>query len=379
MKDSKITIITSIHPDFDKRVWRHAKLTSKIGFKVSLICPWKVPRGEVRNNVELIPFRKISNRIARLIILPFIILGEIIKTFRSTDLYHFHDLDLLPLMTLVSFFKPVVYDIHENYADEMLDREWIPRLLRRPLYLTVKYGQWLLTRKVKNLVCVVPSQELELRGKLVNSVIIRNFASLELAVRNRPRYDERDNVVIYTGGHYKSNGSELLLDTIEELCLKRGLKVTFLLSSKFTSSGYKRFFLEQITERRLEEYVEFFPQVTLDELTQFMDKAKVGISPNLNVSKQRKALPTKIFEYMASGLPSVATDLPLIRETCANVELGLFVSDDAVSMSNALECILFTEPWSQERSDNLVQAFKEHLSWESQGNVLHQFYKRILE
>lgn len=367
-----------MHPDFDKRVWRHAKLAKNVGFDVRLICPWDVPVGKVKDGVNLIPFQRVKGRIRRLLFIQFVILFEVIKSFRKTDLYHFHDIDILPLMTMLSFFKPVVYDIHENYHDEMLDRDWIPKLMRRPLYYLVKYSQWIMTRKIKNIVCVVPVQEQELRGKRINSVLIRNFASIDIVSKNKPDYESRKNVVIFTGGHYKSNGSELILDIIDELCVKRNRDVKFLLSSKFTSAQYKTFIYKNISKRGLNSFIEFFPQVDPEGLLHYINMAKIGISPNLNVVKQRKALPTKVFEYMASGVPSVVTDLPLIRETCSGLKFGMLVSDAPKCFANAIEDLLFENPWSANMSKLLVSNFEKTLSWESQGENLKNFYTTIL-
>ena len=34
-----IAIVTSIHPDFDARIWKHANGLSEAGWKVNLIAP----------------------------------------------------------------------------------------------------------------------------------------------------------------------------------------------------------------------------------------------------------------------------------------------------------------------------------------------------
>lgn len=121
----RLVIVTSIHPDFDKRVWRHARGVADMGWEVDLVCPWNVPADERVDGVRFRPFPPVRSRHARLLLIPWRVLKAMRPVIRDADVVHFHDLDLLPWMSLVSLYRPVVYDVHENYPDEMLVREWI--------------------------------------------------------------------------------------------------------------------------------------------------------------------------------------------------------------------------------------------------------------
>ena len=45
-----------------------------------------------------------------------------------------------------------------------------------------------------------------------------------------------------------------------------------------------------------------------------MASARIGVSPLLDIPNYRWSLPTKILEYLAVGVPVVASDLPGTRE-----------------------------------------------------------------
>jgi len=86
----------------------------------------------------MLPFPRIQCRYLRPLLIPLRFLRRLVPVLNDVDIVHFHDIDLLPLMSMLCVVRPVVYDVHENYAEEMLVREWIPRPLRRLCYLLVR-------------------------------------------------------------------------------------------------------------------------------------------------------------------------------------------------------------------------------------------------
>lgn len=64
--------------------------------------------------------------------------------------------------------------------------------------------------------------------------------------------------------------------------------------------------------------------------------ASVGVIPNLPTPLNRFALSTKLFEYVALGIPVVSADLPTIREHFADSEVRYFRAGDADALGAAL-------------------------------------------
>jgi len=65
--------------------------------------------------------------------------------------------------------------------------------------------------------------------------------------------------------------------------------------------------------------------------------ASVGVIPNLPLRLNRFALPTKLFEYVALGIPAVVADLETIRAHFSENEVWFFEPGNPVSLAAALE------------------------------------------
>jgi glycosyltransferase involved in cell wall biosynthesis len=64
--------------------------------------------------------------------------------------------------------------------------------------------------------------------------------------------------------------------------------------------------------------------------------ANVGVIPNLPTRLNRFALSTKLFEYVALGVPVVSADLPTIRAHFTDEEVHFFRAGDSAALADAL-------------------------------------------
>lgn len=376
----KVLVVTSIHPDFDARVWRHATSLAAAGLEVFLICPWQIQTGSIIDGVQLITFTKVKGRLSRLFKLIYRMSPLIIKMVQHVDVIHFHDIDLLPMMMLVRLFKPVIYDVHENYPDEMLVRHWVPGFLRKPLYWLVRTGQYFAALVVRNIVLVVPTQEKDFpKGSLTNRAIIRNFGSVALLQHVKRDYIQRHRRIAFIGSQYPENGTFLVLDIATRL-KSMGVEAEFICSDRFGSPAVRSELLRRIQGMGLEDCVRLVPNVPPPEIITILNRARVGLLVNLRVPKQEKALPTKLFEYMAAGLPVVASDLPIIKNYIEESGCGILARpEEPESFAIAIKQLLDDETMALEMGRRGQTMFKSNYSWESQVPALLSYYTEIVE
>jgi glycosyltransferase involved in cell wall biosynthesis len=76
--------------------------------------------------------------------------------------------------------------------------------------------------------------------------------------------------------------------------------------------------------------------------------------------------PLKLFEYMASGVPIIATDLPAIREV-VNEEHVWFVSDyDSQSLSETMEAVYVNRTEAERRASN-ARGLVKFFTWQQRA------------
>lgn len=372
-----IAIVTSIHPDFDARVWRHARLLALSGHTVHLVAPWAVEAGSGSDGVIFHPFKKAQSRASRLLNIPMNLLPTLWRILGKVDVVHFHDIDLLPWMTLLALFKPVVYDVHENYPDEMLVREWIPRPLRRPLAWVVRWGQWLCAQVIRNIVLVAPSQEPDFQSFRLRKTYIFNYASRALIDTVKSDLSQREPKVVFIGAHHENNGSWLLLDIAERL-QSRAPKIRIVTTGRFFDEKFRQQFSDEIAKRGLGN-IDLLPTVKPPQIMDILNQAMIAISPNLRVPQQIKGIHTKIFEYMAAGLPIVISDLPHQIEVVERNNAGLMAKpEDPQTFVDAVIRLVADPVLAAELGRAGQQAYIHHYCYESQLNSILQYYAGLL-
>jgi len=370
-------MVTSIHPDFDTRIMKQLNSLAGYGYQIDLICPWECRDSNVPG-VNFLTFERAKRRLTRF--MNYLRIGKYLLKKRYA-LYHIHDIDILPLFCVVKFLtkKPVIYDIHENYPDEMLVRYWVPKYLRWVLYFVVKYVQRICAFYIRNLILVAPSQEAEFGSQKYNKVMVRNFASKILLETRVDNYETRQDAVIFTGKQGINNGSMLFLE-IANGVLKKYPNVKFLCIDWFEGNNVLQEQMSgHIEKLGIRKNITFLQPVKGLEIMSYLGMGRIGLSPNLRVDNQIKGLHTKIFEYMAAGLPIVASNLPYQTEIIGKADCGLLANPDVPDDFVDKICFLISnQSRAKEMGENGKKAFLEHYCWEGEVTNLKKMYESLL-
>lgn len=111
------------------------------------------------------------------------------------------------------------------------------------------------------------------------------------------------------------------------------------------------------------------------EVLRRVNGASVGIVANLPIDRNQDALPTKLLEYVALGIPVVASDLRAVREHFDDSEITYFDGGDATSLADALTGIA-ADPASAERkaarARERYESYRWHHSASRYADLLHE-------
>lgn len=374
----KVAILSSVHTALDNRVfYREARTLARAGYDVTLIAVHD--REETRDGVRIRPLPRVARRRRPLL---WRALGRMARE-EAADVYHIHDPELLlltPWLRRVTG-KPTIYDIHEANADFIAVKEYLPRAARGPLAGLFRRLEPRLAAGESGLIFAddaIAADFADFRGP---KTTLFNFPGQELievgaaAVRETTA---REPVAIYLGGMERNRGSALLVAAFAEVAAALPA-ARLLLVGHFAPPPLEVEVRADAAKRGLGEALTLTGRVPFAHIGDYLRRAAVGWVTWQPVAKNCKNIPTKLFEYMAFGLPVVSSDLPSTRPFVLPEENGLLVAADDPPAHAAALLRLLRDPATAVRLGAAGrQRVAAEWNWAAMEPRLLAFYKSVL-
>jgi glycosyltransferase involved in cell wall biosynthesis len=125
------------------------------------------------------------------------------------------------------------------------------------------------------------------------------------------------------------------------------------------------------------ERTHFHPPVELAELLSYTHQADVGVSLlEDSCENHRLALPNKLFEYIAAGLPVVVSDLPEMSKLVSERQVG-WVTDPGDPAEIAAVLMQAADSRDDEGLQNRVRVAAAQLNWRNERSRLTDLYAKL--
>ncbi|MBS1723721.1 MAG: glycosyltransferase family 4 protein [Armatimonadetes bacterium] len=288
----------------------------------------------------------------------------------GADLYHFHDPELIRVgLALKKRGKVVVYDVHESHAESVLDRAYIPAPLRRVVSARVASAERAADKRLDAIVAATPKIAASFSNP--NTVLVQNFPMLEeLASPESEPFQSRPQQVVYVGGVSLVRGAKEMVAS-----LRRSAGTTFIVIGEPAGDLP----LIEWVDPSLSERVKLLGWQPRDEVSRLMSQCRAGFVLYHPLRNHTESQPNKLFEYMAAGLPVIASDFPHWRSLVDEFGCGVLVDPlDPVAIGDTLDAMMTNPVQAEEMGKRGRQAVIDVFNWSTQEQVLLDLYRRLL-
>ncbi len=366
----RVCHLSSVHVATDTRIfYRYCKHLTE-NYAVTLIAVH--PKEEIIQGIQIIPFRRFKNKLLRVFLTWFLMFFKAVR--QRANLYHLHDPELIPCGLLLRLMgKKVVLDIHENVAEDIFDKPWIPA--KKVLYTCFHFFE---KRAVKRMPVILAERSYEARYQKMGAdyTTILNYVDLPFFKPFSENVNRTSNRIFYMGILLESRGLQQIAEALYIL-KKQGHIVEFDVVGELYSSLERQLqalpFWNDVSAQ-----IHFHGRLTLEKGYEISRGAAVGMCIIQPMKNSVGSYPTKMFEYMAIGLPQVTSDFPLYREVVEEDNVGICVNPgNAADIAAAVLSILNDPAKAENMRQNGLKAVEKY-PWSGEMEKVHSLYSRLL-
>lgn len=367
----RICHMTSAHRSDDGRIFKKECVSlANAGYEVFLVA-----RGESRLEcgIEVRGVKTREGRLARMLLGARDVYKRALAL--DADIYHFHDPELLPYgVRLAQAGKGVIFDSHENYANQLLTKDYIPSFAR-PMISR-------LYRAYETCAC----------AHFDGVIAPCRFAGESI-------FEGRAKRVALVGNgclHHGDDEGEIPPDcpSGDAICclgsLTHARGITHLVKAAY-AAGVHLILCGPIAPDYLErlrampefgaaaEYRGLLPQ---KELQDVMRECFAGAAVGLNMGQYMTAdaLPTKVAEYLVRGLPVILFDSPFNREFLHECDCGIAVNaEDVEELAAAISRLKGDGELRRDMARRGYEYALRNLTWAHDERILLDMYEDVLK
>jgi glycosyltransferase involved in cell wall biosynthesis len=290
---------------------------------------------------------------------------------QNVDLLVSNDLDTLLPNYLISRIRklPMVYDSHEYYTQtpELVNRPGVQRIWKTLERCIVPGLRDIITvnesiSRIYEDEYKVPVKVVRNIPKLIDYQLIETRSSLGLPADKHIILMQGAGINIQRGAEEAVEAMQFLDDCI--LLIIGGGDVLHIIK-------------ERSMALNLTDKVIFISKVPYAKLREYTANADIGLTidkdTNLNY---RFSLPNKLFDYIHSGLPVLASPLPEIKKIVEQYEVGCFIENhEPRHIAEKIKMMLADTTRMAQYKANCISAAQE-LNWQNEEIVLKAIYSK---
>lgn len=370
---NKVCILTSVHSPFDTRIFhKEAKSLAKAGYDVTLIS--QHDKMEVVDGIMIVPLSKPRNRIERMIKTAWSAYQKALKI--NADIYHFHDPELMLIALLLRLQgKRVIYDVHEDYSEAILYKDWLPLHIRKFVSILSDRVEKTIAKYFSAVITVTYHIGRRFASYNKNVVVVQNFPILDEMFDSNPMipWNDRKNIAVFVGSISLIRGIREMVKAFE--LIPQRVNINLILAGYFSSESLKK----EIQCMPGWNRCKYIGYAHLKDVAKLLMQSKIGLVLTHPVTNLLKGQPVKLFEYMAAGIPVIISNFPLWLKIIEEFRCDICVNPlDPKEIADAIIWLLDNQQEAEKMGKRGRNAVEKRFNWGREEEKLLQLYSELI-
>jgi len=337
------------------------------GYDISLVVADGLP-DETKDGVKIYGDEKEKNRLLRIWKSPRNVYKKALSL--NADIYHLHDPELLPVgIKLKKKGKKVIFDSHEDYPSQILHKPYMNKYL---LKIVSKIYSIYEKKTFKKFDCIIFTAPFSTNN-------VSQWHPAVVDVYNYPQLEEFSNIerkspkqgdipsVCYAGGITEIRGIKEMVKAMQYCTNNVQLK----LAGSFAPPSLRDEVIKIKGWKKTKE-LGFLDRKGIEEVLSTSIAGLVVLWPTPN---DINSYPIKMFEYMAAGIPVIASNFPLYKEIIEGNNCGICVDPlKPQEIAAAIDFIVYNSEQAFEMGKNGKKAIVKKYNWNIEKVKLLNIY-----
>lgn len=375
-----IVMITTVHPRYDTRVYlkQAHDLAEIYGDNFRLVVADGLG-SERKNSLQIRDLGIFSGvRIVR-IFKGWLASIRFLRAHKA-KIMHFHDPELLPVAMLGRVFGiKAIYDVHDDLSGSILHKHWVPNVLKKPFSITFGIFERIATLFCSQIVAATP--EISKNFPSSKTTVVQNYPRLEeLNTADPEPFEVRPANFFYVGGISRVRAFREPIQALSVINknLEKNRDKDDIATLSICGSFRPESLMSEAQSLCGWEYVKFNGWCDRDQVKKELSQSIGGVVLFYNAPNNINSQPNKLFEYMAGGIPVIASNFPRWREIVETHNCGIVVDpENTDEVARAMETLMDDREKAQKIGDNGRRSVKQEFNWEAESKKLQNVYTMI--